>query len=125
RYINLVPAINFSFVLQISWEAAAATFQFWLSDGGPASIVNGSIFSRIGTTLIAISLAEMASMDLTVGAQYRWSATFAPRWNRFFGLKQGWITVFAWICSCTSNPALVSNIVVGLAIFNNPDYAPQ
>ena len=50
-------------------------------------------------------MAEMASMcvpsvrkkivrliklrDPTVGAQYRWSATFAPKWNKFFGLMQG------------------------------------
>ncbi|KAF2867084.1 amino acid/polyamine transporter I [Massariosphaeria phaeospora] len=125
RYINLVSAINFSFILQCSWEAAAVTFQFSLSNGGPASIVYGSIFSTIGTVLVAVSLAEMASMDPTVGAQYRWSATFAPKWNRFFGLMQGWITVFAWICSCTSNPALVSNVISGLVIFNYPDYVPQ
>lgn len=62
RYINLVPAVNFSFVLQISFEAAAATFQFSLSNGGPASIVYGSIFSGIGTSLVALSLAQMASM---------------------------------------------------------------
>ena len=62
RYINPVPAVNFSFVLQISFEAAAATFQFSLINGGPASIVYGSIFSGIGTTLVALSLAEMASM---------------------------------------------------------------
>jgi choline transport protein len=72
-----------------------------------------------------MSLAEMASMDPTVGAQYRWSAAFAPKWNRFFGLMQGWITVFAWICSCTSNPALVSNIIIALASFNNSEYVVQ
>ena len=33
--------------------------------------------------------------------------------------------MFAWICSCTSNPALISNVVVGLAIFNNPSYVPE
>jgi choline transport protein len=112
-------------LLQCSWEAAATTFAFSLSNGGPASIVYGSIFAGIGTTLIALSLAEMASMDPTVGAQYRWTAAFAPKWNRFFGLMQGWITVFAWICSCTSNPALISNIIVGLASFNNAEYVPQ
>ncbi|KAF2679390.1 amino acid transporter [Lentithecium fluviatile CBS 122367] len=125
RYINLVSAINFSFLLQCSWEAAAVTFQFSLTNGGPASIVYGSIFAGIGTTLVATSLAEMASIDPTVGAQYRWSATFAPKWNRFFGLMQGWITVFAWICSCTSNPALISNILIGLATFNHPEYVPE
>ncbi|KAL5381822.1 hypothetical protein DPSP01_007005 [Paraphaeosphaeria sporulosa] len=125
RYINLVSTVNFSFVLQCSWEAAAVTFQFALSNGGPASIVYGSILAGFGTTLVVVSLAEMASMDPTVGAQYRWSATFAPKWPRFFGLMQGWITVFAWICSCTSNPALISNIITGLVIFNNPDYVPK
>lgn len=79
--------------------------------------------------------------DPTVGAQYRWTATFAPRYNRFFGLMQGitvscyysiymlkspgWITSFAWICSCTSNPALFSNIIVSLANFNNAAYVPK
>lgn len=101
------------------------TFQFSLSNGGPASIAYGSIFAGIGTTLIALSLAEMASIDPTVGAQYRWSAAFAPKYNRFFGLMQGWITTFAWICSCTSNPALISNVIISLASFNNPDYLPE
>jgi hypothetical protein len=62
RYINYVSAINFSFLLQCSWEAAAATFQFALANGGPASIAYGSIFAGIGTTLVATSMAEMASM---------------------------------------------------------------
>ncbi|KAL5119408.1 hypothetical protein ACEQ8H_002677 [Pleosporales sp. CAS-2024a] len=125
RYINAPSAVNFSFLLQCSWEAAAVTFQFSLANGGPASIVYGSIFAGIGTTLIAISLAEMASMDPAVGAQYRWSAAFAPAYNRFFGFAQGWFTVAAWLCSCTSNPALISNIIVDLASFNNSDYIPK
>lgn len=37
----------------------------------------------------------------------------------------GWITVFAWICSCTSNPALISNILIGMATFNHPTYMPE
>jgi choline transport protein len=34
----------------------------------------------------------------------------------------GWITLFAWICSCASNPALIVNIIIGLASFNYPEY---
>ena len=98
--------MNFSFVLLSSWTGAAASMQLSLINGGPASIVYGCIFAGIGTTFIAVSLAEMASMEVrgcypptpgltythrdpTVGAQYRWSATLAPKWNRFFGLMQG------------------------------------
>lgn len=64
-------------------------------------------------------------MDPTVGAQYCWSTAFAPRWNRFFGLMQGWITTFAWICSCTSNPAILANMITSLVTFNHPGYTPQ
>lgn len=42
-----------------------------------------------------------------------------------FLITTGWITSFAWICSCTSNPALISNIIMGLAIFNYPNYVPS
>ncbi|KAF3045323.1 hypothetical protein E8E11_003023 [Didymella keratinophila] len=119
RYINRVTTMNFSFVLLCSWTGAAASTQLSLLNGGPASIVYGCIFAGIGTTFMAVSLAEMASMDPTVGAQYRWSATFAPKWNRFFGLMQG------WICSTTSTTALVANLITGLAIFNFPDYTPE
>lgn len=31
-----------------------------------------------------MSLAKMASMDPVVGAQYRWTTAFAPKWNKFF-----------------------------------------
>lgn len=33
--------------------------------------------------------------------------------------------MFAWNCSCTSNPALISNIIVGFASFNNPAYVTK
>lgn len=88
-------------------------------------MVYGSIFSGLGTTLVALSLAEMASIDPTVGAQYRWSAAFAPRWNRFFGLMQGWITAFAGLCSSCSNPAIIATTITSLATFNKPDYTPE
>lgn len=64
-------------------------------------------------------------MDPNVGAQYRWSARFAPIWNRFFGLVQGWITVFAWMACSTSYPAIVASQAVNLAAFNHPTYVPE
>ncbi|KAF2494614.1 amino acid transporter [Lophium mytilinum] len=125
RYINFISAINFGFILQCSWEATALTFQFALLNGGPAAIIYGSMFAGVGTTIVVLSLAEIASIDPAVGAQYRWSAKYAPKWNEFFGLMQGWITVFAWICTVTSSPAILSNVVAGLVIFNFPDYVPE
>ena len=54
--------VNFGFTLQASWEAIAISFQLSLPNGGPASLVYGSILTGIGASAIAISLAEMASM---------------------------------------------------------------
>lgn len=91
-------------------------------NGGPASLVYGTMFAGLGSTCIAMSLAEMASIDPTVGAQYRWSAKFAPAFPRFFGLVQGWLTTFAWIFTVSASQAICSYIITALIIFNNEDY---
>ena len=62
KCINRITTMNFSFVLLCSWTGAGATMQLSLLNGGPASIVYGCVFAGVGTTLIAISFAEMASM---------------------------------------------------------------
>src|SRR4051794_32116237 len=99
--------MNFVIIVQASWETLSFAFQFALINGGPASMVYGGIFAIFGGTAVAASLAEMASMfvfsnmyfhadnsssffsDAAVGAQYRWSANFAPAAPRFWGLIQG------------------------------------
>lgn len=69
RYITLVPSVAFNAVLQASWSAVAVSFQAGLLNGGPTSLVWGMLLSWIGTTAVAASLAEMASMNPSVGAQ--------------------------------------------------------
>jgi amino acid permease len=60
----------------------------WLN-GGPAALVWGALIAGIGSTLVASCLGEMASIDPSVGAQYRWSARFAQRAPAFWGFMQG------------------------------------
>lgn len=122
RHINLSSVINFGLITIVSWEAFAVTFQFALANGGPASMLYGCLFVGSGGTAVAFSLAELASIDPTVGAQYRWSASLAPFAPRFFGLLQGWLTIFAWICGCAAGPSLLANIILGIAKFNNMEY---
>ena len=62
------------------------------------------------------------SSDPMVGAQYRWSAHFAPCAPRFWGLLQGWLTVGAWMFGTAGAPAGLANMVTGLIIFNKPNY---
>lgn len=53
-------------------------FSAALRNGGPASLVWGLMFSITGTLALALSLAEMASICPIAGAQYHWTALFAP-----------------------------------------------
>ncbi|KAL6157973.1 hypothetical protein ACJQWK_07949 [Exserohilum turcicum] len=125
RYINQLAINNFGFTLQVAWEAVGLSFQLAWPNGGPAALVYGSMITGIGSTLVALALGEMASMDPTVGAQYRWSARFAPLAPEFWGFIQGWTTVIAWICSCAGAFSFMSNTLSGLIIFNSPTYEPK
>lgn len=79
--------------------------------------------------------------DPIVGAQYRWSARFAPFAPRFWGLIQGkrhrdlmtlniystsgWLSLSAWWFATASGPAALANMISALAIFNSPNYSPK
>ena len=60
--------------------------------------------------------------DPVVGAQYRWSAKFAPAWPRFWGLLQGWLTILAWVTATAASPAFLSFGVQSLISLWHPSY---
>lgn len=47
-------------------------------------MVWGMLFSIVGTMALALSLAEMASICPIAGAQYHWTALFAPKGIKTF-----------------------------------------
>lgn len=127
RYINFKAAVSFGLTLQASWEAVAISFQSSLLNGGPTAMVYGIILAGFGSTALAASLGEMASIKPVVGAQYRWTSMFAPRVMSpaFWGFLQGWLTVFAWNAACALTPFLMGSLMQGLIIFNNENYTPK
>ncbi|KAK4888975.1 hypothetical protein LTR27_012196 [Elasticomyces elasticus] len=124
RYLKTIPTIAFSILLVCSWEATAGGFQAGLFNGGPAALVWGFAVAGPGTLMIVLSLAEMASITPSVGAQYRWTAIYCPRFldKRFWSFLQGWLTVFAWIASSTIPPFFCGSQINGLIILNYSNY---
>jgi choline transport protein len=125
RLINFIPAIAFVSTSQASWESVSASFQAGLINGGHTSLVYGQLIAWFGSLAIALSISEMASINPTVGAQYRWTALYAPpelMSPAFWGLLQGWIIVFALISTPASAVFLVGTMIQGLLVFFNPDY---
>jgi choline transport protein len=68
RYIALKPMVAFGLTLQSSWEAIAISFQASLFNGGPISLVWGMLIVGLGSSALAASLGEMASMFVCVSS---------------------------------------------------------
>jgi len=128
RYIPFAATIAFDATLQSSWEALSVSFQAGLLNGGPTALVWGTLLCIFGTTALAASLGEMASITPVVGAQYRWTALYAPKRvmsPAFWSLLQGWITVFAWMAVCAQVCFLEGTIIQGLILLNDDTYIPE
>jgi hypothetical protein len=54
--------IAFGLTMQASWESMAISFQAALLNGGPVVLTYGTIMSGLGSSAMALSLGEMASM---------------------------------------------------------------
>jgi hypothetical protein len=127
RYLSSKPIVAFGLTLQASWEAIAISFQSVLVNGGPSTLVYGMILSIFGSTAMAATLAELASMKPCVGAQYRWTAMLAPKGTdpRFWGFIQGYLTVFAWNFACALNPFLMGGMIQGCITLCDSSYVPK
>ena len=124
RYLETLPVVAFGITIVGTWEATANGIQPGFLNGGPSSIVWGFLVSGACTLTIVLSLAEMASITPSVGAQYRWTAIYCPSFldKRFFSFIQGWLTVWAWNVSATLLPFFTGSQILGLVTFNHPDY---
>ncbi|PYI01627.1 GABA permease [Aspergillus sclerotiicarbonarius CBS 121057] len=122
RYLNFFSSLAFSATLLASWESAGGSLQAGLYNGGPAAIVYGIIISGLGNLAIATSLAELASVHPTAGAQYHWSYVLAPRYRRFISFFQGWVTVFSWAALVCISPYFIGTEIEGMAVLAHPNY---
>ncbi|KAL4739974.1 amino acid/polyamine transporter I [Aspergillus similis] len=122
RYLSFLPSLFFSLTLLASWETVGGGLLAGLYNGGPAAIVYGLLVSIVGNLAIAMSLAELASMHPTAGAQYHWTYVLAPWHPRFFSFFQGWITVFSWCSLVAIAPFLIGTQIEGMIKLAHPTY---
>jgi hypothetical protein len=62
---------------------------------------------------------------LNSGASFKVRALAIDFSRRVLTVCLGWMTIFAWITVTAASPAYLSNIVIGLVVFNYPDYTPE
>ncbi|KAL4867846.1 hypothetical protein BDV12DRAFT_209560 [Aspergillus spectabilis] len=125
RYLNFSSSLAFSACLPATWESADGSIKAGLANGGPSSIAYGIIFSAVGNPTIACSLAELASIHPTAGAQYYWSYFLAPRGRQFISFfpgLPGWVAVFSWSALVCIAPYFIGAQIEGMISLAHPGY---
>lgn len=146
RQMTNLETISASWVICDSWAGVAATVALAISQGGPVTLIYGPILTLILVGACALTLAELASVYPTAGGQYHWTSILAPKsmnralvWFSFCSarikdvladdyLKSyccGMTNVFSWIAICTGIAIIPAQLIVGIALFYNPNYTPQ
>lgn len=138
-----LQTISASWVICDSWAGVAGTIALAISQGGPVTLVYGPILMFLLVGACALTLAELASVYPTAGGQYHWTSILAPKGiNRSLVcplfpitvrsslniLKSyccGMTNVFSWISICTGIAIIPAQLIVGIALFYNPNYTPQ
>jgi len=79
RNFDVLSCIGFTSLVSGSWEVAMISFMYTLVEVGTAGTIWTAAVSSIGMISVGLSLAEMASIAPTTGAQYHWVSEFAPQ----------------------------------------------
>ncbi|KAI4694002.1 uncharacterized protein J4E84_002581 [Alternaria hordeiaustralica] len=126
RNFRSITILGFCIVLLSTWETILATSVFALANGGTAGLIWGYFIVMIGFGFVVASLAEMASMAPTAGAQYHWVSEFAPpSCQKFLSYLVGWLGVLGWQTGVATVSYLSGKQIQGLIILNNTSYIPK
>lgn len=144
RQMTRLQTISASWVICDSWAGVAGTIALAISQGGPTTLLYGPILMLFLVGSCVLTMAELASVYPTAGGQYHWTSILSPEGiNRSvvcpFHLTAfacqlllinsksyccGMTNVFSWIAICTGIAIIPAQLVVGIALFYNPDYTP-
>ena len=110
RRFRLFSIASFITLSTVSWEYGVFTLGPGLTNGGRSGLIYSTLWSFIGFGPIYLSMAEMASMAPTAGAQYHWVSEFAPEsCQRVLSYITGFVSR-----SPTVHPWLIGSMIAGV-----------
>ncbi|GAB7344807.1 hypothetical protein MBLNU457_3267t2 [Dothideomycetes sp. NU457] len=101
RCFDIFTSIGYSAVVSSSWEISMVSVMYSIINGGLAGTFWIFIVAASGMFATTLSMAEMASMAPTEGAQYHWVSELAPRRiQKFLSFLVGgfcFVVVVTWV----------------------------
>ncbi|KPM43793.1 hypothetical protein AK830_g2741 [Neonectria ditissima] len=126
RNFNIWSLMFMSFCTTVTWEAISSAAAQALTSGGSSSFVWGFVASAAGALLIALCIAEYASMIPTAGGQYHYVSELSPlKYRRVFAWFAGWITMIGWVLCAAASIFATAMQIQSWAILFSEDYVYQ
>ncbi|RAO68089.1 uncharacterized protein BHQ10_004101 [Talaromyces amestolkiae] len=118
RNFNVLSILGFSCTMLGTWEGVLG--------GGSGGAIYSFIFAWVGTILMFIVFAELASMAPTSGGQYHWAAMLAPvKYQKVLSFVTGWLAVIGWQAALAASSFMTGQMIQSLAILGNQLYNAQ
>lgn len=142
RVFRQFSILSFTCVIMATWQFLLTANSQGLVDGGRAGLFWSYIWTLCGFGLIIASMAEMASMAPTAGAQYHCKSLqhhiqvtvsmtelscagvseLAPeKYQKFLSYTTGWLSTMSYQAGNASGFFLAGTIIQSLAMVNYPD----
>ncbi|PPJ52007.1 hypothetical protein CBER1_09635 [Cercospora berteroae] len=122
RVFRQFSILSFTCVIMATWQFLLTANTQGLVDGGRAGLFWSYIWTLGGCGLIIASMAEMASMAPTAGAQYHWVSELAPeKYQKFLSYTTGWLSTMSYQAGNASGFFLAGTTIQSLAMVNYPD----
>ncbi|KAJ5753280.1 hypothetical protein N7520_010197 [Penicillium odoratum] len=125
RQMTKLETISASWVICDSWAGIAGTISLAVAQGGPATLIYGTFL--IFFWLVPVLYASRTDLFIRLPADNTTGPlSLAPKsMNRALTYCCGMATVFSWIAICTGIAIIPAQLIVGIALFYNPDYVPS
>jgi choline transport protein len=121
KYLGPVTLLALCFNICSSWAGLSTSAQIALLQGGPVTLVYGTLVISVIYLCISLVLAELASVYPTAGGQYHFTSILAPQSiTQSVSYACGFITVYQWVAMGASVLVIVATQIMALVGYFNP-----
>ncbi|KAL8278468.1 hypothetical protein RQP46_009158 [Phenoliferia psychrophenolica] len=126
RQYGLLATCATALAIDNAWIALGGSIVVSIYNGGAPGVLYELLTACFWYSLIAASLAEMASSIPSSGGVYHYATvTAGPKWGLVAGYFTGLLSWGGWIMNSCAIAQIPSNVLVQLWALHHPDYVSE
>ncbi|KAF2094651.1 amino acid transporter [Rhizodiscina lignyota] len=125
RDYSLYSMIGYMVVIALTYPYVLVSTPLGLANGGTGGAFWVFVVVCVGMFSMAVSMAEMVSIEPSAGGQYHWVTKFAPhKYHRPLGFFVGWMSALGWQSIIPGVAYVAATNIQALAVIWHPTYVP-